>query len=154
MFSLFNFPSIFPGSQLTPFAPMCGRPCPDESFCRQTPDQCTTLTGRLGQRNKRAVTSYLLWSRVRPCVTNRRSTETAERIELVFDTEDSVYVTRRSCTLCYKERYIAESVSDFFKSVNIWQSYKQERDCLVHFLCLLAVYRPGVHSTWDSHSCL
>ena len=114
MFSLFNFSSIFPGSQLTPFAPMCGRPCPDESFCRHTPDQCTTLTGRLGQRNKRAVTSYLLWSRVRPCVTNRRSTETAERIELVFDTEDSVYVTRRSCAPCYKERYIAESVSDFF----------------------------------------
>jgi len=25
-------------------------------------------------------------------------------------------------------------VSDFFKSVNIWQSYKQERDCIVHFL--------------------
>ena len=22
----------------------------------------------------------------------------------------------------------------FLKSVNIWQSYKQERDCLVHFL--------------------
>ena len=27
MFSLFNFSSIFPGAQLTPFAPMCGRPC-------------------------------------------------------------------------------------------------------------------------------
>jgi len=27
----------------------------------------------------------------------------------------------------------------FFKSVNIWQSYKQKRDCLVRFLCLLAV---------------
>jgi len=24
------------------------------------------------------------------------------------------------------------------KLANIWQSYKQERDCLVHFLCLLA----------------
>jgi len=24
-------------------------------------------------------------------------------------------------------------VSDFFKSVNIWQSYKQERGCLMHF---------------------
>jgi len=23
----------------------------------------------------------------------------------------------------------------FFKSVNIWQSYKHERDCLMHFLC-------------------
>jgi len=27
MFSLFNFSSIFPGGQLTPFAPMRGRPC-------------------------------------------------------------------------------------------------------------------------------
>ena len=27
MFTLFNFSSIFPGGQLTPFAPMCGRPC-------------------------------------------------------------------------------------------------------------------------------
>jgi len=26
MLSLFNFSSIFPGGQLTPFAPMCGRP--------------------------------------------------------------------------------------------------------------------------------
>jgi len=26
MFSLFNFSSIFPGGQLTPFAPMCGCP--------------------------------------------------------------------------------------------------------------------------------
>jgi len=34
---------------------------------------------------------------------------------------------------------IAESASEiFFKSVNIWQSYKQERDCFVHFSRLLA----------------
>jgi len=25
---------------------------------------------------------------------------------------------------------------NFFKSVNIWQSYKKERDCLVHFVLL------------------
>ena len=29
--------------------------------------------------------------------------------------------------------FIAECVSDIFKSVNIWQSYKQERGCLMHF---------------------
>ena len=29
------------------------------------------------------------------------------------------------------------------KSVNIWQSYKQKRGCLVHFLRLLAVCWPG-----------
>ena len=41
-------------------------------------------------------------------------------------------------------RFIAESVSAFFlKSVNIWHSYKQEHDCLVHFLRLLAVCWPG-----------
>jgi len=34
------------------------------------------------------------------------------------------------------ERFIAETVSDFFKSVNIWQSYQQERGCIVHFVLL------------------
>ena len=33
--------------------------------------------------------------------------------------------------------------------MNIWQSYTQERDCLVHFLCLLAVCWPGAQSAWD-----
>ena len=31
----------------------------------------------------------------------------------------------------------------FFKSANIWQSYQQERGCLVHFLRLSAVCWPG-----------
>jgi len=32
------------------------------------------------------------------------------------------------------DRFIAESVNEKkFKSVNIWQSYKQERGCLMHF---------------------
>jgi len=37
-----------------------------------------------------------------------------------------------------KLQFIAESVTEifFFKSVNIWQSYKQECDCLVNFGCL------------------
>jgi len=30
--------------------------------------------------------------------------------------------------------------------MNIWQSYKQERGCLVHFLSLLAVWWPGAQS--------
>jgi len=30
--------------------------------------------------------------------------------------------------------------------VNIWHSYKQKRDCLAHFLRLLAVCWPGVQS--------
>jgi len=30
----------------------------------------------------------------------------------------------------------SQSVKRFFQSVNIWQSYKQERGCHVHFLCL------------------
>ena len=32
MFSLYNFSSIFPGGQLTPFVSMCGRPC-DHLLC-------------------------------------------------------------------------------------------------------------------------
>jgi len=32
------------------------------------------------------------------------------------------------------------------KSVNIWQSYKQKRDCVVHVLRLLAVCWPGAQS--------
>jgi len=35
------------------------------------------------------------------------------------------------------------SLSVNFLLVNIWQSYKQERDCLVHFLHLLAACWPG-----------
>jgi len=37
------------------------------------------------------------------------------------------------------------------KSVNIWQSYKQERGGLVHFLRLLAVHWPGAQSAWDNY---
>jgi len=37
----------------------------------------------------------------------------------------------------------------FLKSVNIWRSYKQECDCLVHFLHHLAVCLPGVQSARD-----
>ena len=35
--------------------------------------------------------------------------------------------------------------------MNIWQSCKQERDCLVHFLRLLAVCWPSAQSARDSH---
>ena len=37
-------------------------------------------------------------------------------------------------------------VKIFFKSVNIWQRYEQERDCLMHFLHLLAVCWPGAQN--------
>jgi len=41
-------------------------------------------------------------------------------------------------------------VKNFFKWVNFWQSYKQERDCLVHFLRLLPVGLPDLpHFTGD-----
>ena len=36
------------------------------------------------------------------------------------------------------------------KSVNIWQSYKQERDCLVHFFRLLAACWSGAQSARDN----
>ena len=35
--------------------------------------------------------------------------------------------------------WLSLPVKIFFKSVNIWQSYRQERDFVVHFLRLLAV---------------
>ena len=38
------------------------------------------------------------------------------------------------------------AVEKFLKSVNIWQGYKQERGCFVHFLLLLAVWCPGSQS--------
>jgi len=41
---------------------------------------------------------------------------------------------------------------NFVKSVNMWKSYKQERDCLVHFLRLLAMCWPGVQSAWDNYA--
>jgi len=36
--------------------------------------------------------------------------------------------------------------------MNIWQSYKQKRDCLVHFLRLLAVCWPDAQSARDNHA--
>jgi len=39
----------------------------------------------------------------------------------------------------------------FFKSVNIWHSYKQERDCLVHFFRLFVAWWPGAQSARGKH---
>ena len=51
-----------------------------------------------------------------------------------------------------KRRFFAQSASEKkLKSARIWQSNKQERDCLVHFLRLLAVCWPGVQSSRDNH---
>jgi len=41
---------------------------------------------------------------------------------------------------------------NFFKLVNIWQSYEQECDCLMHFLRLLAVCWPVAQSACDNHA--
>ena len=40
----------------------------------------------------------------------------------------------------------------FLNAVNIWQEYKQEFDCLVHFLRLLAVCWPGAQSARDNYA--
>ena len=42
-----------------------------------------------------------------------------------------------------KKRLLLSLWVNFFKSMNIWQSYKQERDCFVHFFCILAVCWPS-----------
>ena len=51
-----------------------------------------------------------------------------------------------------KGLFLSLWVKKLLKSVNIWQSYKQERDCLVHFLSLLAVCWPHAQSAWDNHT--
>ena len=43
---------------------------------------------------------------------------------------------------------LSPKVKTFSKSVNIWQSCKQKRDCLVHFLRILAVCWPGAQSPY------
>jgi len=46
----------------------------------------------------------------------------------------------------------AESVSEiFFKSVNIWQSYKQERDCFLHFARLANTLLKDAETARDNH---
>jgi len=42
--------------------------------------------------------------------------------------------------------FIAESVSDFFRLVNIYQSYKQLRNCLMHFARLANTLLKDVES--------
>jgi len=39
-----------------------------------------------------------------------------------------------------------------FKLVNIWQSYKQERDCLVHFVRLANALLKDGESTRNNHT--
>jgi len=35
---------------------------------------------------------------------------------------------------------------------DIWQSYEQKRDCLVHFLRRLVVCWPGAQSVWENYA--
>jgi len=39
----------------------------------------------------------------------------------------------------------------FFKSVNIWQSYKQERDCFLHFARLANTLLKDAETARDNH---
>jgi len=58
-------------------------------------------------------------------------------------------VVKKNYTVtCLSELRVKKSL----KSVNIWQSYKQKRDCLVHFLRLLAVCWPSAQSAWDNRA--
>ena len=41
--------------------------------------------------------------------------------------------------------------ANFFKLVNIWQSYKQERGCLMHFVCLGNTLLKDEESAGDNH---
>ena len=53
-----------------------------------------------------------------------------------------------------KHLLLSLRVQKNLKSVNIWQSYKQKRDCLVHFVRLLhfVVCWSGAQSAWDNHA--
>ena len=58
MFSLFNFSSIFPGGQLTPFAPMCGRPCHHRKTSKSYYVGCQRGTARAMLRCRRCRLTY------------------------------------------------------------------------------------------------
>ena len=60
--------------------------------------------------------------------------------------QGSVATYLRSGGVVNSGRFFLSLWAKFFKSVNIWQSYKQERDCVVHFLRLLAMCWPGPQS--------
>jgi len=53
--------------------------------------------------------------------------------------------------LTTKLRFIAERVSKKIKSVNIWQSYKQERGCLVPFARLVSTLLNDEECARDNH---
>jgi len=53
--------------------------------------------------------------------------------------------------VCQKSRLLHYLVNDFFKSVNIWQSYKQESGCLVHFAHLANTLLKDEESARDNH---
>jgi len=50
-----------------------------------------------------------------------------------------------------KKSLLLSLSGNFLKALNIWQSYKQKRGCLTHFLRLLAVWWQGVQSARDNH---
>jgi len=47
--------------------------------------------------------------------------------------------------------FLSRRVKQVFKSVNIWQSYKQERDCLVHFVLLTKALLKDRESARNNH---
>jgi len=50
-----------------------------------------------------------------------------------------------------KEGLVLSLRVNFFKSVNIWQSYKEERDCIVHFVRLANTLLKDEESAGDNH---
>jgi len=64
MFSLCNFSSIFTGGQLTPFAPMCGRPWPAGDVSHNSGGRLPLLSARPAvtlAALKRAATNFATW---------------------------------------------------------------------------------------------
>jgi len=49
-----------------------------------------------------------------------------------------------------RKRLLLGLLVNFFNPLIFWQSYKQERDCVVHFLRLLAAHWPGAQTARDN----
>jgi len=65
MFSLFNFAFVFPGGQLTPFAPMCGRTWKDGRTVVQT-GRCV-VKAVAGSSSCYSLLGYIIFTRVTLC---------------------------------------------------------------------------------------
>ena len=99
--------------------------------------------------------SLIIWKHIRVTQTVADSLRLFWLINITYSTPQkllSLRLTARAVNGQIKTGLLLSlSVKKTLKSANIWQSYKQERGCLVHFLRILAVCWLGAQSTQDNH---